>query len=109
MQILINEIDRLRKDLNATIKDLETKGYDKAKTEQEYRVALSKELLINKDKGLAATLNNDVSRGNEIIAELKYKRDVAETMYEVTLERLRAIKIELGIVERQIEATRRGE
>lgn len=109
MQILITEINRLRKDLNITIKDLENAGYNKAKTENEYRIELAKELLIQRDKGLPATLTNDVARGNKIVAELKYKRDVAETMYEVTLEKLRAIKIELGIVERQIEATRRGE
>lgn len=109
MQILINEIERLRKDLNSTISELNKTGYEKAKTEYTYRVALAKELLINKDKGLAATLNNDVSRGNTEIARHKFNRDVSETVYETTLEKLRAIKIELGIVERQIEATRRGE
>ena len=29
-------------------------------------------------------------------------------IYESTLEKFRVVKIELGIVERQIEATRRG-
>lgn len=109
MQILITEIERLRKELNDTVGKLQKAGYEKAKAEYTYRIALAKELLINKDKGLAATLNNDVSRGNEEIAKLKFNRDVAETNYEATLEKLRAIKIELGIVERQIEATRRGE
>lgn len=109
MQILMTELENMRKELNTTIGELKKAGYEKAKTEYIYRVALAKELLINRDKGLPATLNNDVSKGNEIIAKYKFDRDVAETKYESTLEKLRAIKIELGIVERQIEATRRGE
>ncbi len=109
MQILITEIERLRKDLNNTVGELQKAGYKKAKTEYTYRIALAKELLKLRDGGLPATLTNDVARGNEEIAKFKFNRDVAETMYESTLEKLRAIKIELGIVERQIEATRRGE
>lgn len=109
MQELIGEIEKLRKDLNNTITELNKAGYAKAKAEYIYRVALAKELLINKDKGLAATLNNDVSRGNETIAKYKFNRDVAETMYDTTYEKLRAIKIELGIVERQMEVIRKGE
>lgn len=109
MQELIIEIEKLRKDLTNVIGELNKAGYEKAKSEYIYRVALAKELLLNRDKGLPATLNNDVSRGNEQIAKYKFDRDVAETTYEAILEKLRAIKIELGIVERQIEATRRGE
>lgn len=109
MQILINEMTRLRKELNNIIEELKKAGYDKAKAEYTYRVNLAKELLIQRDKGLPATLTNDVARGNEIIAKYKLDRDLKEILYEATLEKLRAIKIELGIVERQIEAIRRGE
>lgn len=109
MQKLIIELDRLRGELSDTIDSLRKAGFDKAKTEYVYRVSLAKELLINRDKGLPVTLNNDVSKGNEVIAKNKYDRDVAESIYDATYEKLRAVKIELGIVERQIEATRRGE
>lgn len=109
MQILITEIDRLRQDLNETIGKLQKAGYKKAKGEYTYRVALAKEILIQRDKGLPVTIINDVCKGKEEIALLKLNRDAAETNYDSTLEKLRAIKIELGIVERQIEANRRGE
>ena len=109
MQLLINEIENMRIDLNNTIKELRKTGYDKAKAEYIYRIALSKELLILRDKGLPVTIINDIVRGNEEIAKLKFNRDYSDIIYESTLEKLRAIKIELGIVERQIEATRRGE
>lgn len=109
MQILITEIERLRRELNDTITSLQKAGYEKAKTEYAYRVALAKEILIQRDRGLPVTIINDICRGNEEIAKLKFNRDVAETNYDATLEKLRATKIELGIVERQIEAIRRGE
>lgn len=109
MQLLITELEKLREDLNNIIGELNRAGYLKAKTEYTYRVALAKELLLNRDKGLPVTLNNDVSKGNEIIAKYKFDKDVAETTYDITYEKLRAIKIELGIVERQMEAIRRGE
>lgn len=109
MQILISEIESMRNELKNTIRELEKAGYERAKAEYIYRVALAKELLINRDKGLPVTLNNDVSKGNEVIAKYKFDKDAAETKYEATLEKLRAIKIELGIVERQMESIRRGE
>lgn len=109
MQILINEIERLRKDLNNIIGELKRTGYEKAKAEYTYRVALRKEILVQREKGSPVTIINDIVRGHEEIAKYKFNRDYAETIYETTLEKLRAIKIELGIVERQIEATRRGE
>lgn len=43
MQLLINEIENMRMDLNNTIKTLRKTGYDKAKAEYIYRIALSKE------------------------------------------------------------------
>lgn len=101
--MLISEIEKLRKDLNNTIGGLKKAGYNKVKSEYTYRVALTKELLIQRDKGLPATLTNDVARRNEIIAKYKFDRDVSDTIYETTFEKLRAIKIELGIVERQID------
>lgn len=109
MQLLINEIQNMRIDLNSTIKTLRKTGYDKAKAEYAYRIALSKELLILRNKGLPVTIINDIVRGNEEIAKLKFNRDYSDIIYESTLEKLRVVKIELGIVERQIEATRRGE
>lgn len=99
MQLLIQEIENLRADLKNSIYELKKAGYERAKAEYTYRVALAKELLIQRDRGLPATLVNDISRGNEGIAKLKFNRDCADTIYEATL----------GIVERQIEATRRGE
>ena len=74
MQILITEIERLRKELNNTITSFQKAGYKKAK----YRIALAKELLILRDKGLPATLTNYVARGNENIAKLKFNRDVKD-------------------------------
>ena len=52
MQILITEIERLRKELNNIVGELSKAGYEKAKAEYTYRIALAKELLTLRDRGL---------------------------------------------------------
>lgn len=109
MQILIAEMNKLRKELNNTITEINRLGYEKAKAEYIYRVSLAKEIMINREKGLPATLNSDVSRGNEVVAKYKFDRDKMESLHDATYERLRAIKIEIAIVTDQMAAIRKGE
>lgn len=65
-----------------------------AEAEKEYRLALAREIMSLRDAGLPATLINDVARGN--IAELKFKRDLAEVSYKTARDMLEALKAELS-------------
>lgn len=109
MQDLIIEIQELRKELNSAIEVLKRRGQEKAEKERNYRVALSKKILLLRDEKVPVTIINDLARGDEEIAKLKFERDVAETLYETALQKIYAIKIELGIVQNQMEAERKGE
>ncbi|WP_132995804.1 hypothetical protein [Sporanaerobacter acetigenes] len=109
MQDLIIESEELRKQLNNNIDELKIVGYKKAKAEYDYRVALSKEIMIQRNQGVPVTIINDVVRGNENIAKLKFQRDYAETLYDTTKQKIYATKIELEIVENQLQAERKGE
>lgn len=109
MQDLIIEIQELRKELNTAIEVLKQIGQKKADKERNYRVALAKKILLLRDEKIPVTIINDLARGDEEIAKLKFERDVAETLYETALQKIYAIKIELGIVQNQIEAERKGE
>ena len=51
MQDLMEQMQTLRRKLNNTIKELETRGVEKAKTEAEYRVALAKKILEERARG----------------------------------------------------------
>lgn len=109
MQDLIIQINKLRKTLNYAIAELRERGENKAKAEHDYRVGLAKEILLQRDAGQPVTIISDICRGNEEIAKLKFERDVADTLYETALQKIYATKLELGIVENQLNAERKGE
>ena len=109
MQDLMIEMRELRNTLTLAINELKKRGREKAKAEQEYRVALAKEILIQRDEGVPVTIISDVCRGKPEIAKLKFERDFAETLYETCLQKIYQCKIEMGIIEEQMRAERRGE
>lgn len=53
-----------------------------AEAERAYRLALAKEITRQRASGAAATLAADLARGDEHVAELRYRRDVAEGIVE---------------------------
>ena len=108
MQDLYIELSTLRTDLNKAITILKERGQAKAIAERDYRVAVAKEILILRDKGMPVTIINDLVKGNEDIAELKLNRDIAETLYESAMQYIYSNKLNIGIVERQMEAERKG-
>ncbi len=109
MQDLMIEMGDLRSTLSIAINELKRRGRDKAKAEQDYRVALAQEILIQRDVGLPVTIIGDICRGKAEIAKLKFDRDFAETLYNTCLQKIYQCKIELGIIENQMNAERRGE
>lgn len=68
----------------------------KSETEEQYRIALAKEKLILKSEGMAISLIEDVARGKEDIAHLKFERDYAEDMFKAAIESLRALQAEMS-------------
>ena len=77
-------------------KEIYKMAKNKAETEQQYRIALAKQKLILKSEGMAISLIEDVARGTEDIAALKFQRDYAEDMYKAAIESLRALRSELS-------------
>jgi len=65
--------------------------------------------LIQRDAGMPVTIISDICRGKAEIAKLKFERDFAETLYETCLQKIYQCKIEMGIIEEQMRAERRGE
>ncbi|WP_130807661.1 hypothetical protein [Senegalia massiliensis] len=109
MQDLIIEIQQLRSTLNLAVNKLKERGQGKAEAEKAYRIALATEILKHRDNKVPVTIINDICRGDKDIAELKFKRDVAETLYKTAEEKINATKLEIRIVENQLNAIRKGE
>ncbi|MEA4963987.1 hypothetical protein [Lutispora sp.] len=108
MQDLMIELTKQRKTLDRAISALVSRGQEKAEAERDYRVALAKEILNQRDAGMPVTIISDICRGKAEIAELKMKRDIADTMWETCLQKIYSCKINIGILEGLMEAERKG-
>ena len=100
---LINELNSKIIQLDTSIKTLAENGRNYAKAYTEYRVALAKELVKLKEEGYAITLAGDIARGKIEIAKLKYKEIATEAVYKANLESINATKLQIKIIENQIE------
>lgn len=109
MQDLMIELKKQLKTLDRAIAALVDRGKEKAEAERDYRVALQKEILIQRDAGMPVTIISDVCRGKAEIADLKMKRDIADTMWETCLQKIYSCKINIGILEGLMEAERKGQ
>jgi len=99
---LVNELLNLRQQLNASIKRLKQNGVALAVAERDYKIALNKRVLELRDEGMAATLIQLIIYGERDIAELRFKRDVAKVVYTTNLEHINGTKLQMRILESQI-------
>ena len=109
MQDLLNELNKQRKTLDRAITALVSKGKEKAMAERDYRIALQKEILRQRDAGMPVTIISDICRGKDEIANLKMQRDVADTLYDTCLQKIYSCKINIGILEGLMAAERKGQ
>lgn len=81
---------------------MKTLGLEKAKTEKEYKVRQAQEILKLKADKYPATLIMELVKGNAEVAELRLKRDIAESSYFVGLEAMNNLRIEIEIIRSQL-------
>lgn len=105
---LINKATKLQDKLNFAIKELRQRGIDKARTEADYRIALARKMLLERNAGMPVTIIGDICRGDEKIAELKMERDIAEALYESCKQAIYATKLEINIVMDYMKSERQG-
>lgn len=94
--------------LDESLKQIKQRGRNYAKAEQDYRVALSKKILTERDNGVPVTVINDICRGSAEVAQLKFERDVAESVYKAALEAINVYKLQIRLLEGQIDREYRG-
>ena len=99
---LTNELQEKCRLLDNSIKMLRKTGSEYAKAYTDYRVALAKELLLLKNDGFAITLAGDIARGKPEIAHLKFEEISKEAIYRANLESINALKLEIKIIQEQI-------
>ena len=102
MDDLIQILERKTRELEKSIKMLRQNGTEAAIAEREYKIALREEALKMRDAGEAVGMINLIIYGVPRVAELRFKRDVAQTIYDANREHINATKLEMRIIEGQI-------
>jgi len=107
MNDLWNELDFKRKELSQAVKDLRDLGSKAAGFEREYKKAYRSEVFtLHEVDKIAWTACNAMAHGDTKrfdVAERRYNRDLAQTLYEAKKEEILAIKLEMRMLSNQIE------
>lgn len=97
----INSLNDLTKQLNHKVKILRSYGKDEAEKTKAYNVALASEITKLKAEGVPATIVEKIAKGN--IAKIIFDRDLARVMYETAQEDINATKLQIRVLESQIQ------
>ena len=73
-------------------------GEEKAIAEKIYRQELRKELLLLRSHKMPTTIINNLAKGKEEIAELRLKRDIAESKYYTCLSAIENKRLEIEVL-----------
>lgn len=98
--LAINELNELTNRLGTQIKQLGKYGREYAEAEKNYKVALMQQSLRLRDDGMAVTLIDKVVYGK--CAEERFKRDVAEVMYNTAKEQINGTKLAIRVLSEQV-------
>lgn len=103
MQDLINEIQMKQKQLEASVKQLRITGAEYAEAEKNYKILLRQEILKLRDQKVAIGVIELACYGIPSVAEARFKRDIAEMVYKANQEAIQMIKLEMRILDGQIQ------
>lgn len=100
---LIEEINRLLKDLDYSVKQLRKNGTALAEAEKNYKICLMENALkLRAEQDMPVTLINQIIYGIKDVAALRFERDVKEATYQANQEAINSIKLKIRILENQI-------
>lgn len=102
MDLLLELQDKLEK-LNISITELRKSGTALAQAEKDYKILLRQECLKLRDEGMAVTIIDRICYGIPSVAEARFKRDVAEAKYKANMEAINTFKLEIRILQSQID------
>ena len=86
-----------------SIKQLRRSGTEYAEAERAYKVLLRQECLKLRDEGMAIGMIDKTCFGIQSVADARFKRDVAEVVYKANLEAINSIKLQMRLIEAQLQ------
>lgn len=100
---LYDEIQTKQKALDLSIRELRKTGTEFAQCEKDYKILLRAETLRLRDEGMAIGMIDKVCYGIPSVAEARFKRDVAESVYKANQEAINSIKLQIRILNDQLD------
>ena len=100
---LYNELQDKRKELDISIKQLRKSGTTFAQAEKDYKILLRQECLKLRDEGMAIGMIDKTCYGIPSVAEARFRRDVAQAVYKANLEAINSIKLQIRLIENQLQ------
>ena len=100
---IMQEMSTLRVMLDRAVTEAKERGRVLAKCEHDYRVAKAKYILQQRTEGTPVTILADLAKGEGHIARLCMERDIAQTLYDSSKEAINSYKLQIRIVQEQIQ------
>lgn len=100
---LFLEIQSKTEMLDKALGSFRKRGEALAEANREYKMELSKTLLLKREEGTPVSILKNVCEGLPEIAELRFKLDMADTLYSSAKETINALKLEIKVLNDAIE------
>jgi hypothetical protein len=100
---LVNELFNKTKMLSPAIKRLAEEGKQLATKERDYKITLRQHALKLRETDMAIGMIDKTVYGIPEVANLRFERDVADTLYKVALEYLNTLKLEIRVLQSQLD------
>ena len=105
---LVNRLNDLTAKLTQGIKLMGRYGREYAQTEHDYKIELAKEAIRLRNTDMPVTQISLVIYGSDNVPNMRFKRDTAQVMYETSKENINALKLQIRLLEAQIDREWRG-
>lgn len=100
---LYEELKTKTKRLDALVRDSKKLGRNRAKKEKEYKVLLRQECLKLREQEMAIGMIDKTCYGIPAVADARFDRDIADVLYTANQEAINSVKLELRLIENQIQ------
>ena len=100
---LLNRLNDLTLKLTQGIKLMGRYGREYAQAEHDYKMELAKEAVRLRSTDMPVTQINLVIYGSGDVPNKRFKRDIAQVMYETSKENINVLKLQMRLLESQID------
>ena len=97
-QGILEQLEQSKQALTKGNIQLKNLAIKKAEAERNYRVELRKEILKLRLEKVPTTVIQDIAKGNERIADLRLKRDIAESDYYTCISSIENLRLEIEVL-----------